>query len=214
MKPFVVVGVIALIGILPGIGLAEGNGPVAMNVDQKISIRAEDVTLGNLLRLWDQATGMHSTVPAELKNTTLSVSFAALSVNDALRKIFDGRPFGYVATKDQVVVTPRASSEPVAETEPLPGAADEQTPEVSQERVMAETVRMKPPPPEPTYIPTPFGMIVSPPGVDRPFIQLPPTSVPPSPPFFLPMRPPVPPAGAPNGPLQNNLFAPTPLYRQ
>src|SRR5262245_24184392 len=124
MKPWLGVGSIILIGILSGQGFADQRGPEVVNVDQKISIRADNVTLGNLLRLWDQATGMHSRVAPELANQTLSVRFTALSVNDALRKIFDGQPFGYMLSENQLLVEARAPSESIAEAEPAPPPAD------------------------------------------------------------------------------------------
>jgi hypothetical protein len=211
MKLWLGVGSIILIGILSGQGFAD-QGPEVVNVDQKISIRADNVTLWNLLRLWDQATGMHSRVPPELANRTLSVRFTALGVNDALRKIFDGQPFGYMLTENQLLVEARSPSESTAEPEPLPPPADNAIAEVNTEPALPEIMRLRPAPPPPTYIPTPFGPIVNPTGADRPFIQLPPVPMAPSPPFFRPEYLTLPPSGAPNGPVQNSLFGPLPLY--
>src|SRR5215813_3454485 len=118
MKPWLCVGALILGGILPAIGFADQVGPQVIVVDEKISIRADAIPLGNLLRLWDQATGMHSTVPPELANQKLSVRFDGLSTNDALRQIFNGQPFGYMLVENQLVVTPQAPSEPTAEAEP------------------------------------------------------------------------------------------------
>jgi hypothetical protein len=216
MKPWLGVALILLGGILSAIGLADRIGPQVVNVDDKISIRADAIPLGNLLRLWDQATGMHSTVPPELANQTLSVRFTGLSTNDALRKIFAGQPFGYLLSEDQLIVTPLAPSEPMAEIEPV-GVPDvvvevtgESTP-ADSEPSPADIIVMKPTSPTPTYIPTPFGPIVNP-GPDRPFIQLPPVFVAPQPPFFLPEVPTLLPAGGPYGPAQNSLFGPLPIY--
>jgi hypothetical protein len=66
-----------------------------------------------------------------------------------------------------------------------------------------------------TIIQTPFGPILSPSGSQQPVpIQLPPVpGAPPPPPFFAPPVPPTPPAGVANGPFQNNLFGPLPIYR-
>ena len=79
-------GAIILAGILAWDGSA-ASGPEVTNVDQKISISADDVTLDRLLRLWDQATGMQSVVSPELANHKLSVHFTGLDVNDALRHL-------------------------------------------------------------------------------------------------------------------------------
>src|SRR5437667_288572 len=45
---------------------AAGKGPEIGLVDNKLSINAETIPLGRLLRLLDLATGMQSKVPAEL----------------------------------------------------------------------------------------------------------------------------------------------------
>jgi hypothetical protein len=211
MKPWLGVSFIIL-GLVFG-GQAFADGPEVVNIDQKISIHADNITLGDLFRLWDQATGMHSMVAPELAEQRLSVRFTGLNASDALRRISDGHQFGYILAEDQVVVTPREPVEEAAapETQETLPPDNEVSPdsEVSQ-----DAGRMKPellPPPQPTYIPTPFGPIESP-SWNRPFIQLPPVDVAPPPPFFMPEYPPTPPAGAPNGPVQNNLFGQFPVY--
>lgn len=216
MKPWLGVGSIILGVILGGQGFADGKGPEVVNIDQKISIHADDITLRELFRLWDQATGMHSTVPLDLEDQKLSVRFTRLDVNDALRRISDGQPFGYILAEGQVILSPRepveSAAAPDSDETLLPPADSDVSADESQ---FAEVQRFKPeplPPPEPTYIPTPFGAIVSP-SWNRPFVQLPPVDVAPPPPFFAPEYPPRPPAGAPNGPVQNNLFGPLPMYR-
>src|SRR3954469_2581450 len=103
MKPWRGLGVILLAGILAGEGFANGKGPEVLNIDHKISISAGGITLGRLLQLWDQATGMKSTVPAELENQKVTVSFAGLGLTDALRTIFEGQPFGYMVINNQVI---------------------------------------------------------------------------------------------------------------
>ena len=215
MKAWLGVGCIVF-GLVFG-GQAFADGPEVVNIDHKISIHADNITLGELFRLWDQATGMHSTVSPDLEEQQISVRFTGLDVNAALRRISDGQRFGYILAEDRVLVTPREPIESAASTEPqetLPPPADNDVSAESEPQA-PDVQRMKPeplPPPQPAYIPTPFGPIVSP-TWNRPFIQLPPVDVAPPPPFFRPEFPTTPPAGAPNGPAQNNLFGPLPIYR-
>ena len=206
-------GAIILVGILGLDGFAAGQGPEVTNVDQKISISAADITLERLLRLWDQATGMQSVVPLELANRKLSIQFTGLPVNDALRKMFNGQPFDYVLVEGHgILVMERSQSAPVAPSADVSNAVEQ----VPEPPVSQEAPSLIVPPPEqqqPIIIQTPFGPIVSPYGMEQPVVQLPPVYGPPPPPFFALTVPPVPPAGAPNGPVQNTLFGPLPVYR-
>jgi hypothetical protein len=209
---------IILVGILALDGSAAGIGPEVTYVDQKISISADDITLERLLRLWDQATAMQSVVPPDLAGRKLSVHFTGLAVSDALRKMFDGQPFDYVLVQEHgILVMDRSQSVPVAQA-----AADSQAAAASNdvEQVVEPPVAEEPPslivpPPDqqqPFIIQTPFGPMFSPYGREQPVVQLPPVYGPPPPPFFAINVPPVPPAGAPNGPVQNTLFGPLPVY--
>jgi len=216
MKPLLGVGCIILGLIFGGQGFAD-QGPQVVNIDHRISIHADNIALGDLFRLWDQATGMHSTVPLDLEDHKVTVRFNGLDASDALRKISDGQPFGYILAENRVVVTPLAPIELAAADEPIEtdnGVSDDAGEQALSEQV--ETLKPEPPPPleppEPTYIPTPFGPISSP-SWNRPFVQLPPVDVAPPPPFFAPEYPVTPPSGAPNGPSQNTLFGPLPVYR-
>jgi hypothetical protein len=213
MKQFA--GIMIVAGTLAAAGFAGVQGPEVLNIDQKLSIDADDITLGRLFQLWDQATGMRSTVPSELANRRLSVHFAGLSVNDALQKIFDGQALGYVVVEGRgVVVT--APDQSGSTFEPPPAPSDEEIPVFTEQPGPPGTVRMKPEiePPPPKLIPTPFGPIVNPNGsLAPPFTQLPPVDAAPPPPFFRPPAPLIPPAGAPNGPAQNRLFGPLPIYQ-
>ena len=185
MKPWLGVSCIIL-GLVFG-GQAFADGPEVVNIDQKISIHADNITLGDLFRLWDQATGMHSMVSPELADQRLSVRFTGLNVSDALRRISDGHQFGYILAEDQVIVTPREALESAAAPEPQETLSpDSEVSQEADEPSFPEAERMKPellPPPQPTYIPTPFGPIVSP-DCNRPFIQLPPVDVAPLPPIL------------------------------
>src|SRR5881628_3106852 len=78
---------------------AAGKGPEIDLVDNKLSINAETIPLGRLLRLLDLATGMQSKVPAELANRNISVKFSGLSIEDGVRKIFQGQPLDYVVVE-------------------------------------------------------------------------------------------------------------------
>ena len=205
-------GTIILAGILALDGFAAGQGPEVTNVDQKISISADDITLERLLRLWDQATGMQSVVPLELANRKLSIQFTGLPVNDAIRKMFNGQPFDYVLVEGHgILVMERSQSAPVVPSADVSNAVEQ----VPEPPVSQEAPSLIVPPLEqqkPIIIQTPFGPIVSP-YMEQPVVQLPPVYAPPPPPFFALTVPPVPPAGAPNGPVQNTLFGPLPVYR-
>jgi len=206
-------GAIILAGVLGLDGFAARQGPEVTNVDQKISISADDITLERLLRLWDQATAMQSVVPPELSNRKLSIHFTGLPISDALRKMFNGQPFDYVLVEGHgILIMERSQSEPVAQSADV----DNPVEQVTEPAVSQEAPSLIVPPPEqqqPIIIQTPFGPIVSPYGRDQSVVQLPPVYGPPPPPFFALTVPPVPPAGAPNGPIQNTLFGPLPVYR-
>jgi len=213
---------IILVVILALDGSAAGRGPEVTYVDQKISISADGITLDRLLRLWDQATAMQSVVPPDLAGTKLSVHFTGLTVSDALRKMFDGQPFDYVLVEGHgVLVMDRSQGVPVAQavaTNVAPAAAasnDNDVEQVVEPPVAQEPPSLIVPPPDqqqPFVIQTPFGPMLSPYGREQPVVQLPPVYGPPPPPFFAINVPPVPPAGAPNGPIQNTLFGPLPVY--
>src|SRR6266704_3031448 len=83
---------------------AAPKGPEIDVVDNKLSINAETIPLGRLLRLLDVATGMQSKVPADLANRSISVKFAGLSLEDGVRKMFQGQPFDYVVIQGQGVI--------------------------------------------------------------------------------------------------------------
>jgi len=210
---------IIFVGILALDGSAAGKGPEVTYVDQKISISADEITLDRLLRLWDQATAMQSVVPPDLAGRKLSVHFTGLAMSDALRKMFDGQPFDYVLVEGHgVLVMDRLQSVPV----PQAAAASNEAAAASDdvEQVVEPPVAQEPPslivpppdPQQPIIIQTPFGPMFSPYGREQPVVQLPPVYGPPPPPFFAINVAPVPPAGAPNGPVQNTLFGPLPVY--
>src|SRR5215831_17707738 len=108
--------ILIVVGILLLASTAFGAGPQIIYRDGKISVNADNVPLGDLLRLWDQATGMQSSVPPELSEYKLTVHFTDLNINDAVRRMFVGQSFGYGLMEGRgVVVTGPATD--LAETE-------------------------------------------------------------------------------------------------
>jgi hypothetical protein len=115
---------------------AAGKGPEIDLVNNKLSISAEAITLGRLLRLLDLATGMQSKVPPELANRSLSVRFSSLSVDDGVRKIFEGQPFDYVVLQGRgVIVTGAAQSNSGPESVPVynPGTQPQPFPQQAEQ---------------------------------------------------------------------------------
>jgi hypothetical protein len=211
MKPWL--RILIMVSFLGAGGFAAAQEPEVLNVDQKISVRVENVTLGRFLELWDQATGMQSTVPPALADQKLSIRFTGLSLNDALRRIFDGQPFGYFLADGRLIVSAISQSDSLAE--PMPVDNDNGT-EAVEPQVLPTPASLQAVPSrqKPTVMPTPFGPLLIPPGSQQPFIQLPPVpGAASAPPFFAPSLPTTPPAGAPNGPPENNLFGPLPIFQ-
>ena len=209
--------ILIVLGILLLASTALAAGPEIINRDGRISINADNVSLGDLLRLWDQATGMQSTAPPELAGQKLTIHFADLNINDAVRAMFNGQPFGYGLMQGRGIVVAAPASD-VSETalESEFTGVDLNAPETVGPSDIPPVERMKPELAEPTpaVIPTPFGPIVSPDGYLPPLLQLPPVpDAPPPPPFFRPELMPPPPAGAANGPVENMLFGPLSIHK-
>src|SRR5437764_10216671 len=98
---------------------AAPKGPEIDLRDNKLSINAEAIPLGRLLRLLDLATGMQSKVPPDLANRNVSVKFSGLSLQDGVRKIFEGQPLDYVVVEGQrVIVTAASQTTGAAESAP------------------------------------------------------------------------------------------------
>src|SRR5262245_53807935 len=173
-------GTIILAGILGLDGFAAGQGPEVTNVDQKISVSADDITLDRLIRLWDQATAMQSVVPPELANRKLSIHFTGLPISDALRKMFNRQPFDYVLVEGHgILLMERSQSEPVAQSADISDSVEVVTePAVSQEapslQGASSLIVPTPEQQQPIIIQTPFGPIVGPYGREQPVVQLPP----------------------------------------
>src|SRR5437870_4660453 len=144
---------------------AGGKGPEIDLVDNKLSINAETIPLGRLLRLLDLATGMKSKVPPELANRNISVKFSGLTLTDGVRKIFQGQPLDYVVIQGQGVIVTAPSQ--TASSEPVP-AYNNSPQQVEQPFVQdfppipAPGFPQPPPQQQPATIQTPFGPIANP----------------------------------------------------
>src|SRR5688572_10201275 len=84
-------------------------GPEIQVIDNKVSMQADAVGLGRLLRLFDIAIGLRSKVPAELANRNISVRFTGLTFDQAVDKIFEGIPLDYIVIQGQGIVVTSAS---------------------------------------------------------------------------------------------------------
>jgi hypothetical protein len=138
-------------------------GPEVDMVDHKLSINAEAVSLGRLLRLFDLATGMKSKVPAELANRNISVRFSDLNVTDGVRKIFQGQPLDYVVIEGQgIIVTAAAQAstgEPAPAYNPQPPVEQPfvQDPQAQMQQFQQQQQQQLQPGQQPAMIQTPFG---------------------------------------------------------
>jgi hypothetical protein len=189
-----------------------GPRPQVLKSGQTVSINVENMTLGRLLELWDQATGMRSSVPKELATRTVSISFSGLPVNDAVQKIFEKLPLDYVFIESQgIIVTAASQTAAIAESLPVDEEALQAAGQQPEQEPQQPPQRTEPAPPPPMIF-TPFGLI--PRSNTNSVIQLPPVwGEAPGPPFFAQTRPVTPPAGAANGPVYNDLFAPISIYQ-
>jgi len=88
---------------------AAAKGPEIDLIDSKLSVNAEAISLGRLLQLVDQATGMKSKVPPELAIRSISVKFSGLNLDDGFRKIFQGLPLDYVVITGKGIIVTAAS---------------------------------------------------------------------------------------------------------
>lgn len=143
------------------------------SVDGKLSIQAESVPLGRLLRLMDQATGMTSKVPPEMATRNVSVRFSGLGFDDAVKKVFEGQPIDYMVIQGQGIVVV-ALSQPRRDqpSSPVPAAPSFQP--VPETPFVEETQPFVPPQQPMPGIPQPGGVFPGqmPPGaVVNPFNQ-------------------------------------------
>src|SRR5437660_6285300 len=152
-------------------------GPEINLIDNRLSINADSISLGRLLRLLDFATGMKSKVPPELANRNISVKFSGLPLEEGMRKIFQGQPYDYVVLEGQgVIITSAqtvASSDSAPVYNPPPNQAGVPQPieqpfqpdfppvAVPQPGFVPQPQQM-PPQQQPAVIQTPFGPIANP----------------------------------------------------
>jgi hypothetical protein len=156
------------------------------NVDGRVSVHVENITIGNLLRLWDMATEMESSIPPELAEQTTSVSFAKLPMSEAAEELLAGLDLDYVFIEGRGIIITGISR---------PDAA-------SLEKALSNA-------PPAGVIPTPFGPIRN--TGRNAFIHLPPIpGEAPLLPFFAPS--PLP-ASAPDAATQDDLFRPISIRR-
>src|SRR5262245_60622900 len=155
---------------------AAAKGPEIELIDSKLSVNAEAISLGRLLQLVDQATGMKSKVPPELAGRPISVKFSGLNVDAGVRKIFQGLPLDYVViagkgiivtAASQTVVSPGDSTQPQTQTFNPPPTAPPGEPPYAQDFQPPQAVpfqqqQQQQQQGQPPMVQTPFGPIPNP----------------------------------------------------
>jgi len=157
-----------LILVITVSGFAAGSGPQIQVLDGKMSVTAEAVSLSRLLRLLDEATGMHSKVPAELANRNISVRFSGLDVDEGIRKVFQGQPIDYMVVAGQgIIITAVSQAITAADSAPAqpynqvsPQQTDQPFPQDGQPAFFPPAAGA---PPQPG-VNTPFGVVPGNPG--------------------------------------------------
>ncbi len=149
--------------------LAADRGPEINLVNNRLSIDAQGVPLGRLLRLLDLATGMKSKVPPELANRNISVKFSGLPVDEGVRKIFQGQPFDYVVLEGQgVIVTSAAQTTAGNDSAPVynPSPGQVMAPQPIEQPFQPDFPPVAVPQPQPGFVPQPQQM----PGQQQPAV--------------------------------------------
>lgn len=155
---------VILVGMLATEAFSAGKGPEIRMVDNKVSMDVESISLGRLLNLFDRATGLQSTVPAALANRSLSVKFADLGFEDAVRKIFEGQPLDYIVVERQGIIVTALSQTGGPDSPPAP-AFNAPPQQIEQQSFIDES---NPPPP---FVPPPVPGQAQPVIVNQPFNQ-------------------------------------------
>ena len=155
--------VLILTGLMAAQAFGAGKGPEIRVIDNRVSMDVESISLSRLLNLFDRATGLQSTVPAALANRSLSVKFADLGFEDAVRKIFEGQPIDYVVIERQGIIVTALSQTGGPDASPTP-AFNPPPPQIEQQSFIGEDN-----PPPPFVPPVPPGQV--PPIVNTPFNQ-------------------------------------------
>lgn len=148
-------------------GALAAKGPQVDLIDNKLSISAENTSLGRLLQLVDLATGMKSKVPPELANRNISVRFSGLNVSDAVRKMFQGQPLDYVVIQGQGIIVTAASQTTASSGDTLPAAYNPAPPPQAFEQPFIQDFPQNPAlgfqqQQQPPMVQTPFGPIANP----------------------------------------------------
>ena len=227
--------------LLAAHAFAAGSEPRVVYFQQKVSVDAKSTPLSRLLRLWDEATGMRSSVPRELASQTVTVKFSELPLDEAVRRIFEKLPLDYVFIEARGIIITGRSQVPAGRAAAGARPPNEDAPEAANPSPQKKpnAPALKPPPPPPT--PTRFGPIPN--TGENQVLDLPPVyGAPATPRFFAPTAPfaPLPDSGenpvlelppvygtpppkffapAPPPPpvppvnTQDDLFRPLPIYR-
>jgi len=186
--------VLLIVFALTSTAFAAGKGPEINLVDSRLSINAEAISLGRLLRLLDLATGMQSKVPPDLASRNISVRFSGLTLEDGVRKIFQGQPFDYVVLEHQgIIVTSAAQAIAGSESTPAFNPAPQQpgVPQPNEQPFVPDFPPAGLPQPgqpllqqqlqqqqqQPAMIQTPFGPIANP-RAGQPIQPVPPVQQP------------------------------------
>jgi hypothetical protein len=194
---------------LAGHAFAAGSEPQVVYFEQKVSVDAQSIPLSRLLQLWDEATGMHSSVPRELANQTVTVKFSELPLGEAVRRIFEKLPMDYIFTEAQGIIVTGRSQAPPPTPPPIPTPFGPIPNRGENPFIQLPPVPGAPPPPRFFAPAAPFAPL--PDSGENPVLDLPPVlGAPPAPKFFAPepAPPPVPPVNT-----QDDLFRPLSIYR-
>ena len=107
LKQFLIVPLLVAMGGFCGITSSAFAEQMDVSVvDDRISINAEAVGLGQLLRMFDRAAGTDSSVPVELAGRNVSVEFTDMGFDDAVAKIFEGLRLDYIIVgRGRILVT-------------------------------------------------------------------------------------------------------------
>jgi hypothetical protein len=159
-----ILSTICAIALLAGSAAAAGKAPEIQIIDGKVSMQADTVPLGRLLRLLDSATGMTSKVPPELSNRNVSVRFTGLPFDAAIHKLFEGQPLDYVLIKGKGVVVTALAQQTASSAVgggPSPFNESPQFPQAGFVQDPTESPVFNPNPPvqavQPNVIQSPFG---------------------------------------------------------
>jgi hypothetical protein len=182
---------LVFVSILGTSAFAAPKGPQVDLIDNKLSVSAEGVTVGQLLQLVDLATGMKSKVPPELANRKISVRFSGLSMTDGVRKIFEGQPLDYVMIQGQGIVITSASQAGSTGGDALPYSPQPAVQSFDQPFVQEFQGGFQQPPNQGFQQPQNQQQMQQPPTIQTPFGQMP-----------------NPRAAQPQQPMQNPLNAP------